>query len=96
MLAWELRGSRLKATQITEQIREVMNTFSWTRPFGNVYILKLSSETDRVALIERLSNVINENNYIVDLVVSPLMSGGQYNGLLPPELWKPINERAHS
>jgi len=44
-------------------------------------------------MAEDLLAVVRTYRDLVTLVVSPLMTGGSYQGWLPEEMWKVINER---
>lgn len=92
-LSWDISAEGAKWNEINEELKALIKGYSWVRPLKTVYVLKINSQEDREKLIESLTARIKEKNYSVNLLVTPVMSGGRYNGLLPKDLWEKINER---
>lgn len=83
--AWEMWNERLK---------EVIKPYSWVRPLNTVYVLQISDEFIRRAIINGLQSVSRQHNGYIHVLVSPPMVGGQYEGILPQNLWPELNARS--
>ena len=94
VLSWDISATGNERTQIEEAIKLVIKPYSWVRPLTTFYIIKVDTQEQWDKIFAALnaaarSHGSNKAHY----VMSPLMNGGQYNGLLPKNLWDAINER---
>lgn len=92
-LSWDISAEGARWNEINEKLKAEIKNYSWVRPLKTVYVVKVASLEDRNSLTERLISVIKSNNYDVNVMVTPVMTGGRYNGYLPRDLWEKINER---
>lgn len=93
MLAWEIEEddpSRKK--EIASALRDALKGYSWVRALGNVFVVKVSSDQDRVRLGDSIKAVAKSFGN-VHLIYSPAMEGGRYNGWLPGSLWPKLRQR---
>jgi hypothetical protein len=93
MLAWNVTiddETDRKATN--DRMRGALDGYSWVRVMPSVYVVKIDEADERDRLQERLREIAKEED-AVKYIISPLMTGGQYNGWLPKRLWPKINER---
>jgi hypothetical protein len=93
MVAWEISEEEpSRKTEIDSALKEALKGYSWVRPLGNVYVVKVKSDQDRDRLGESLKAVARESSG-VHVIFSPAMEGGRYNGWLPKDLWPKIRQR---
>jgi hypothetical protein len=51
MLAWEIdEDDPSREKEISSALRDALKGYSWVRPLGNVFVVKVRSEQDRVRL----------------------------------------------
>ena len=93
MLAWDIAASGPREVEIRDQLREVIQGYSWARPLGAVYVVKVTDAEDRERSIEKLTMTAKNIDEKVNFLISPPMEGGRYNGWLPKEMWEKINQR---
>jgi hypothetical protein len=93
MVAWEIRAADApRRAEISSALKEALKGYSWVRALGSVYIVKVRSEDDRRNLGDGLKEVARELGG-VNIIYSPAMEGGRYNGWLPRDLWPKIRQR---
>jgi hypothetical protein len=93
MVAWEVKAADARRQEeISSALKEALRGYSWVRALGSVYIVKVRSDDDRDNLGESLKNVARELDG-VNIIYSPAMEGGRYNGWLPRSLWQKIRQR---
>jgi hypothetical protein len=93
MVAWEIKAAEAaRRAEISSALKEALKGYSWVRAVGNVYIVKVRSEDDRRNLGNGLKDVAREFGE-VNIIYSPAMEGGRYNGWLPRDLWQKIRQR---
>lgn len=93
MVAWEIKvADAARRTEISSALREALKGYSWVRALGSVYIVKVTSDEDRNNLGESLKDVSRKLGG-VNIIYSPAMQGGRYNGWLPTDLWPKIRQR---
>lgn len=77
-----------------ERLKEVLKPYSWVRPLQTVYVVSVASEPARQTILQGLQNVSHQANNFIHILVSPAMAGGQYDGVLPQNLWPELNSRS--
>ena len=93
VVAWEIKASAAdRAPELNSALKQALSGYSWVRVLGNVYVVKVRSESDRHDLGESLKSVARELGG-VNILYTPAMEGGRYNGWLPRDLWAKIRQR---
>jgi hypothetical protein len=94
MVAWEIKAGMddTRRTEVGSALREALKGYSWVRALGSVYIVRVKSEEDRNNLGEGLKDVARALGG-VNIIYSPAMEDGRYNGWLPKDLWSKIRQR---
>ena len=83
---WDDWNNRLKAA---------ISTYSWVRPLRTVYVIAIPNVETRLAINSALTIIANgAPQGSVHFIVSPIMVGGQYSGVLPQNLWAELNKRS--
>ncbi|AQS61772.1 hypothetical protein A8L48_22570 [Rhizobium rhizogenes] len=77
-----------------ERLKEVIKSYSWVRPLNTVYVIEVPNEFVRRNIINGLQAVSRQHSGYIHIVVTPAMVGGQYDGVLPQNLWPELNARS--
>lgn len=93
-MAWDVKTTGAAKTTITEALVAAMKPRSWVRPLPDVYIVPVTSDADLEAMKDQLLIVCREHTSAVNVLISPIMTGGTYKGWLPKEAWPKIAERS--
>jgi hypothetical protein len=92
MVAWDIKAAEPLRSEIRTALLQALHGYSWVRALGSVYIVKVGSPEARDRVGEALKDVAR-NFGGVNIIYSPAMEGGQYNGWLPKALWPRIRQR---
>jgi len=92
-VTWDISASGDRWNKINDQVREALKPYSWARPLSTFYVVRVAGEADRSAIQSALVSIAKSVTESVNFVVSPIMSSGRYDGYLPTDMWKNINER---
>lgn len=93
MLSWDISATGDRWQQINDQLLACIKPYSWVRPLHNTYVVQLISAEQRTSMTTALTNVAKTVPETVNFLMSPLMTGGGYQGWLPQDTWKAINLR---
>ena len=93
VISWEITAEGERLDEIKEALRANLKGYSWVKPLSNFFIVKVEGADERSTIIDALNSVAKETPETVHIIVSPLMSGGRYNGWLPKRLWPKIRKR---
>ena len=94
IVSWEIDAAPARRSAIHDDLKKRLAAFAWAAPLSALYVVKVSSEDDRQRILADLREVADESSANIKIVVSPLMSGGMYTGVLPHQLWLRVNEIA--
>jgi len=93
VISWDIKAEDEEWAQINTALRECFKGYSWVKPLTTFYIVRVDSQSDWTSILRELQAVAQQHTKEVRLVVSPLTSGGYYDGWLPKDLWPKIRER---
>ena len=96
VVAWDISAKGERWTAINNDLKSVIDKYSWARPLTTYYIVKVSGQSDWDAILNSLTTKAKSHKETVHFVMSPLMQGGRYNGILPKDMWDKINKRTDS
>lgn len=94
VISWDISTKDQRWDEIDKKLREGLSGYSWARPLSTFYVVWIASEADRGAIRDRLVEVARSVTETVHIVLSPMMSGGQYDGFLPKDMWEKLKERS--
>lgn len=92
-VSWDIKAENPRWGIINERLLEKIKPYSWVRPVNTFYVIKVDSVERRVEIVKSLTQAAQGVPESVFFVVTPLMVGGRYDGLLPKENWDQLNER---
>ena len=93
IVSWDIRVSGPKVNKINAAMKKGLSGYSWVRPLKTFYIVNVNSQDDWDSIRKSLVSTVNKYPRMVIFVMSPLMEGGKYYGILPKELWPKIRKR---
>jgi hypothetical protein len=62
------------------------------RRLGNFFIVQVNSQDQWDSILSATTEYINEQPESIHFIMTPVMSGGKYNGILNKDDWDFINE----
>ena len=92
VLSYDLSLQGEQRTQVENQIQTIISPYRHVRCLTTFYIVHID---DRVAwqnILNLLSELSRQNQGQLLFVMSPIMHGGRYNGMLQTGGWDAINE----
>lgn len=92
-VSWDISAQNPRWGIINDLLLARIKPYSWVKPVNTYYVIKVLSAQQRVDITQALTQVAQSVPETVHFVVSPLMSGGRYDGYLPQNLWADLNER---
>ncbi len=92
VVSWDISASGNKPIELEGKMIQCLKRYPWVRPLKSTYVVQVTSEEDRKTIINSLTEVANEADVSVNFILTPLMSGGRYNGYLPHDMWEKINK----
>jgi hypothetical protein len=94
VISWDIVGSN-NWEMINEELKACIASHSWVKPLNTVYVVKVASLQDRDMIMERFTYVARRYPNDVQILCTPIMSGGAYHGWLPENMWTEINLRTN-
>jgi hypothetical protein len=94
VVSWDISAQGQRRTTIDEALKKALGTHSWVRPLTTFYVVQVYGTPAYDQVIDSLTRVAQAYPSDVHLVITPLMSGGVYNGFLPSNLWPEIQKRS--
>ena len=94
IVSWDIKTEQPKWNEVDEKMKAGLVGYSWVRPLTTFYVIRISTETDRQRIRDRLLEVAKSAGVVVHFIVSPAMVGGTYDGYLPSDAWAKLKERS--
>jgi len=95
-----LEGHTREGGPIGDEARRLLAGRSFANPMDTVFVIRLEADDPEKAEIERMQIVktfaaLGQGpDSVVALLVSPVMSGGLYQGWLDGASWEQVNQRS--
>jgi hypothetical protein len=93
MISWEINASGHAWTTLDDKMKGKLAQHSWVHVLKTTYVVQVQSQTAWDSIHNELVNLCKANPGIT-FIMTPLINGGAYNGMLPPNLWDEINKRS--
>jgi hypothetical protein len=94
IVAWDITASDTERNSIDAALQNALKPYASVQPFGTVYIVNVPSQEAWSTILKSLKAVGLQHPSKTRVLASPLMQGGFYDGLLPTQVWKDINEKS--
>jgi hypothetical protein len=97
VVAWTFK-SHITADQqkiLNSDMRSTFSGYSWVRPLRGVtlYLVQLETVQDRQEISKGLIGFCKLHSNAMQLIVSPVIDDGTYNGWLPKDMWEKVKAR---
>lgn len=89
VIGWQAHGPAAAADRIEAEFEGVIAPYKSVRTLDNVFIVQVEGQEEWDTILRGISRVGRDQP--VSVLMSPLMDGGRYNGLLLEDLWEEIN-----
>ena len=93
IVSWDVSEGAPPRSMVEQKLLDVLAPYAWVRPLTTFYIVPLPDQLRYNMLVQQLQGVAQQWPMRIHIVISPLMSGGQYMGFLPGDLWPAIAQR---
>lgn len=90
--SWDIPATVKNRELLESQLIACFSQFPHSKPLTTFYIIQVPAQTDYINIKTNLQNVGKTIPGGFRLVVSPVMSGGRYDGLLITDNWTEINK----
>ena len=94
VVSWDISSQGEEWNRLNEQMKEKLAPYSWARPLTTFYVVNVNSQETWNSILNQMTSVCKSNPNKINFVMTPLMSGGQYNGMLNNDMWAEINKRS--
>lgn len=92
IVSWDIPSKITNRESYENNLIECFNNFQSYKPVTTFYIIRVNTQLDYTNILNQLQNVGKNIGSGFKLVVSPIMNGGRYDGLLDNESWNIINQ----
>lgn len=80
-----------RRNEIVSQIESFLPVNNFVRRLSTFYVVHVKSEAEWNVILTNLSNLSRGIPEDFHFIMSPCMTGGRYNGILPKAEWDAIN-----
>ena len=93
-LILDIKATGARKTEIDNHIWDnILSKYKRAKRLsGKIIILKIESDSDWKNILERISEYTKDQEETIHFIMTPAMTGGRYNGVLPKDHWDFINE----
>ncbi|MDD4970218.1 MAG: hypothetical protein PHT07_12405 [Paludibacter sp.] len=92
IVSWDIPTATNNRDGFERQLIDCFNSYQHVKPLTTFYIINVPSQTDYSNIFTNLQNVGKTIPESFRLIVSPIMTGGRYDGLHDNETWMLINK----
>ncbi len=94
IVSWDIKAVGDLIKPVEDGLKGRLEGYSWVRPLPNFYVVRVANKAEYDAVLGKLVEFAKEHPKALHFIVSPLMSGGSYNGWLPSDLWPKLREHS--
>lgn len=91
VLSYDLSATGERRSSIEERIDNILSPYRHVRRLTTFFIIHIQNEAQWEAIRSSLTALAQEIPETLHFIMSPAMSGGQYNGILQKGEWDEIN-----
>lgn len=91
VLSYDLGATGERRTQIENEIHSVISPYRNVKRLTTYYIIHVESSAVWETIRRQLTNLSSSIPERLHFIMTPLMDGGKYNGILPEDQWNEIN-----
>lgn len=94
VISWDILASGERWNTINNSLIGVLRPYSWTKPLTTFFVVRVDNQLQWQTILSNLTTTSQGFPENVNFIMSPLMQGGTYNGILPQNMWNEINQRS--
>lgn len=91
VLSYDLSADGKRRTELEEQIQTIINPYRHVKRLSTFYIVRVNNNVEWTTIWRQMTNLSQGIPERLWFIMSPLMEGGHYNGILPEDQWADIN-----
>jgi hypothetical protein len=91
VLSYDLGATGERRTQIENEIHSIIAPYRNVKCLTTFYVIHVSNHSEWELMRQQLSNYSTRISEKLNFIMTPLMDGGMYNGMLPQDQWININ-----
>lgn len=91
VLTYDLSATGERRTEIERRIENILSNHRHVKRLSTFYIVHVSNNIEWESIRSALTTLVNEISERMHFIMSPLMNGGMYNGILSTGEWDEIN-----
>lgn len=91
VLSYDLSATEERRTEIESRIENILANYKHIKRLSTFYIVHVSNNIEWDSIRIALTNLVNGISEKMHFIMSPLMNGGMYNGILSTGEWDEIN-----
>lgn len=92
IVSWDIPITIQNREDVEKQLVGCFSSYQFVKPLTTFYVVNVPAQSDYSNVLSNLQTVGKTISGAFRLVVSPIMTGGRYDGLHDNETWKLINQ----
>ena len=96
VLTYDLSAEGERRTDIENRIENTLAPYIHVKRLSTFYIIQVNGYVEWEAIRSSFTSIAQNISERFHFIMSPLMTGGRYNGYLPKEDWDEINKITNS
>lgn len=91
VLTYDLSATGESRAEIESRIEDILSNYRYVKRLSTFYIVHVRNNIEWESIRSALTTLVNGISERMHFIMSPLMNGGMYNGILPTGEWDEIN-----
>ena len=91
VLSYDLGADGTRRAEIEEKIQKIINKYRNVKRLTTFYIIHVGNSLEWENIRSQLTNLSVEIPERLHFIMTPLMDGGKYNGILLEGQWEEVN-----
>jgi len=91
VLSYDLSATGERRTEVENRIHEIINPYRNVRRLTTFYIIHVSNNSEWETIRTQMTELSRQIPERLHFIMSPLMDGGYYDGILSQNQWTEVN-----
>lgn len=91
VMTYDLSATNARRTEIEERIEGILQPYRHVKRLSTFYVIHIDSAAMAESIRQGMDNLSREITETLLFIISPMMTGGKYNGLLQLGQWEELN-----
>jgi hypothetical protein len=92
VFSYNIAGAKEEVIRLKKEIDKIIKPNRWANRLTDFYIVESESQANWESILKQFQDLSNNSPAKFHFIMSPLMSGGRYNGILPQGSWEFVNK----